>query len=265
MSQKKASPSQSDFDEEMIFGPLLGHDKKPYKVFESEVSIREISFYIVEPIGDPIDYAEMCHVIRNAGEMDRIRLHLNTTGGNVATGIQIINAIRESAATVTTVLDGEAYSMGAILFLSGDQQAVGDHGQLMFHDYSSGLMGKGNEQRAAVLSAAKWFGKLMVNICSPFLSDAEIEDVLNGRDLWIDSDEVIERLTAIQKQRAADEKAAAKAAREAQKKKAATAKKTPARKAARTPARKNAPAKKAGTRRSQVVATPEQTDEAVAA
>jgi hypothetical protein len=169
--------------------------------------------------------------------------------------------MRDSAATVTTVLDGEAYSMGALLFLSGHQQAVGDHGQLMFHDYSSGLMGKGNEQRAAVLSAAKWFGKMMVNICSPFLSNAEIEDVLNGRDLWIDSDEVIERLNAIQKQRAKDEKAAAKAAREAAKKKSASAKKTPTRKAAR----KKAPAKKAGTRRSKVATAPEQTEEAAPA
>jgi ATP-dependent Clp protease protease subunit len=192
-------------------------------------------------------------------------LHLNTTGGNVATGIQIINAIRESAATVTTVLDGEAYSMGAILFLSGDQQAVGDDGQLMFHDYSSGLMGKGNEQRAAVLSAAKWFGKLMVNICSPFLSDVEIEDVLNGRDLWMDSDEVIERLTAIQKKRAEDEKAAAKAAREEAKKKATASRKPATRKAASAPARKKAPAKKAAARRTKRAAPPEQTEDTVQA
>jgi ATP-dependent protease ClpP protease subunit len=254
MSRKKASPSQSDFDEELILGPLLGQDKKPYKVFETEMTIREISYYISEPIVDPIEYAEMIHAIRNAGDADQIRIHLNNTGGNVATGIQIINAIRESAATVTTVLDGEAYSMAAILFLCGDRQQVGDHGQLMFHDYSSGLVGKGNEQRAAVLSAAKWFGKLMQEVCSPFLTDEEIHDILNGRDLWIDSDEVIERLVAIQKLQEEAQKALDKAARDAEKAERAQAKAKPA---ARKTTRKTA-ARKPATRRNTSVrkATP---------
>lgn len=265
MSRKKASPSQSDFDEDLILGPLLGQDKKPYKVFTTEMTIREISYYLVEPISDPFQYAEMIHEIRNAGEADQIKIHLNNTGGNVATGIQIINAIRESAATVTTVLDGEAYSMAAILFLCGDQQQVGDHGQLMFHDYSSGLGGKGNEQLAAVLSTAKWFGKLMKEVCSPFLSDEEISDILNGRDLWMDSDEVIERLLAIQKLHEEAQKALEKAAREAEKVKRAKAKPTARKTAARKSARKQSPARKTATPVKSRPSTAPEADEAASA
>ena len=258
MSHKKALPSQSELDEDFLFGSLLGQDKKPYKVFEAEYSLKQISFYLSEAIGDPLDYAEMIHTIRTAGENDSIKLHLNTPGGNVSTGIQIINAIRESAATVITVLDGEAYSMGAILFLSGDIQQVGDNGQLMFHMYSSGLIGKGNEQLAAVLSAGKSYGKLLENVCSPFLTDDEIEDVLNGRDLWIDSDEVIERLSAIQTLREEEAKVAAKAEREAKKD---AEKKAAAKPATRTTTRKTTarktrkPARKSGTGR-KVAAPP---------
>jgi ATP-dependent protease ClpP protease subunit len=146
MSQKKVSPSQSGHDEEYAFGPLLGQNNKPYRVFRSEMTIQEVSYYIPEVIGSPLEYTEMIHEIRTAGAHDQIYIFLNTVGGNVDTGIQLINAIRDSDATVTTVLEGQAFSMGALLFLCGDKQSVSPHSRLMFHMYSGGgHRGKGNE------------------------------------------------------------------------------------------------------------------------
>jgi ATP-dependent protease ClpP protease subunit len=119
---------------------------------------------------------------------------LNSPGGNFDTGLQIINNMLASNARVVTVLEARAYSMAALIFLVGDEVIVHDNCQLMFHIYSGSFAGKGNEQQAQVIALSSWFEKVMFRICSPFLSSAEIEKVLKGNDLWLDSDEIRRRL-----------------------------------------------------------------------
>jgi len=166
----------------------------PYGYYESVIPCRHIVFYLSDAIGHPNFYTDMVHRIRSATPNDIIYIHLNTPGGNLDTGVQIINAIRSTAAKVVTVLDGKAYSLGTLIFLAGHEFHVCDDCTMMFHNYSSGLYGKGNEQLAEVTAAAKWFSKLMRHICYPFLSKEEITSIEKGEDMWMDSDEVRKRL-----------------------------------------------------------------------
>lgn len=170
-----------------------------YKRYESQGVVRQISFYLSGEITAPIHYTDLLYTLRTAGEMDMIYLHLNTPGGNFDTGLQIINNISASPARVTTILEARAYSMGAMIFLAGDELIVHDTCQLMFHNYSSALIGKGNEQQAQVLAISKWFEKAVRHICKPFLVDEEIERIQRGEDLWMDSDDIRRRLANLQK------------------------------------------------------------------
>lgn len=155
-----------------------GHDEDelvaalpPFKRYESQGAVRQISFYLSGEIGAPILYTDLLYTLRTAGKTDMILLHLNTPGGNFDTGLQIINNIGASEARVITILEARAYSMGAMIFLAGDELIVHDTCQLMFHNYSSALIGKGNEQQAQVLAISKWFEKVMRQVCKPFLAD----------------------------------------------------------------------------------------------
>jgi ATP-dependent Clp protease, protease subunit len=134
------------------------------------------------------------YTLRSASDTDLIYLHLNTTGGDFDTGLQIINNMRASAAHVVTVLEARAYSMGAFLFLAGDELLVHDNCQLLFHSYSGFFTGKGSEQQAQAAAVANWFAKFMERSCQPFLSAREIKSILKGSDLWMDSDEIRRRL-----------------------------------------------------------------------
>jgi ATP-dependent protease ClpP protease subunit len=171
----------------------------PYKRYESQGVSHQISFYLSGEIGAPILYTDMLYTLRNARDTDLILLHLNTPGGNFDTGLQIINNIGASDARVITILEARAYSMGAMIFLAGDELIVHDTCQLMFHNYSSALIGKGNEQQAQVLAISKWFEKVMRQVCKPFLSDDEVGRILRGEDIWMDSDEIRRRLAHLQK------------------------------------------------------------------
>lgn len=171
----------------------------PFRRYESQGVVRQISFYLSGEIGAPILYTELLYALRTASKSDLILLHLNTPGGNFDTGLQIINNIGASEAQVVTILEARAYSMGAMIFLAGDELVVHDTCQLMFHNYSSALIGKGNEQQAQVLAISKWFEKVMRQVCKPFLTDDEVARILRGEDIWMDSDDIRRRLANLQK------------------------------------------------------------------
>jgi ATP-dependent protease ClpP protease subunit len=73
------------------------------------------------------------YTLSTASETDLVYIHLNTCGGDFDTGLQIINYMLASNAHVVTVLEARAYSMGAFIFLTGDELLLHDNCQLLFH------------------------------------------------------------------------------------------------------------------------------------
>ena len=187
--------STREADEEMV--AEITHFRGLIR-YERQSPIRQVSYYLCGEILEPQYYTEMFYTLRTATDTDLIYLHLNSSGGDFNTGLQIINNINASDARVITVLEARAYSMAALIFLSGDDLVVHDNCQLMFHTYSGYFSGKGNEQQAEGLAIGNWFEKVMARICMPFLSAAEIGRILKGSDLWMDSDEISHRLARVQ-------------------------------------------------------------------
>ena len=167
--------------------------------YERQSPIRQISFYLSGNILESHYYTELFYTLRTAIDTDLIYLHLNTSGGDFDTGLQIINNMQASSANVVTVLEARAYSMGAFIFLAGDEWVVHDNCQLLFHIYSGSFAGRGNEQQAEVHAVSSWFEKFMTRTCQPFLTPAEIKDVLKGSDVWMDSDEIRRRMERIRR------------------------------------------------------------------
>mgnify|MGYP003450546207 FL=1 len=163
--------------------------------YERQVPVRQVSYYICGELKEPQYYTELFFTLRTASETDLIYLHLNSPGGDFNTGLQIINNIAASSARVVTILEARAYSMAALIFLSGDELFVHDNCQLMFHTYSGIFAGKGNEQQAEIAAVGRWFEKVMRRICTPFLTDDEVDRILKGADYWIDSDDISRRLS----------------------------------------------------------------------
>lgn len=169
--------------------------------YESCAKVRQLSYYISGEIVEPHYYTELFHTLRSADESDVIALHLNTSGGDFDTGLQLINNMMASRARVVTVLEARGFSMGAFIFLAGDELVVHDNCQLLFHIYSASMAGRGHEQQAEVAAISAWFRRFMTRTCSPFLSDSEISGVLKGSDVWMDSDEISRRLARLHRAR----------------------------------------------------------------
>ena len=64
----------------------------------------------------------------------------------------------------------------------------------MFHNYSGGTIGKGGEMIDQLTYERSWSENLLKDVYVDFLTQKEIESMLNGKDLWMNSDEVLHRL-----------------------------------------------------------------------
>lgn len=166
-----------------------------YQLYENYVVNKHLVFYINDQIYEPKYYTDMIYRISTASPQDIVYINLNTPGGDLFTGIEIINAMHNSQAKIVTSISAEASSVGAILFLAGDEYRVNPNTLLMFHNYSGGgNNGKGHEQLSQINALRGLYAQLMKNICYPFLSIDEIDSVMNDKDIWLNSEQITSRL-----------------------------------------------------------------------
>lgn len=198
-------PSRAEAEEQQV------EVRRPPFYFEQPLHRRIHHLYLSGRIQAPEYYIDTIHIIRSAPPEDVVHLHLNTEGGRLDTGVQIINAIKSSSCPVICSLEAEAHSLGTLIFLAADEWIVHDHCMMMFHTYSGGAFGKGHEQAAQIEASSKWFADLARDIYIPFLTESEVESIIEGRDLWLHTADIRKRLDRMVKQIEKERKAAEKA------------------------------------------------------
>ena len=146
------------------------------------------------PVTDPEHYVEWVELIRDAGEHDTIEFHINSPGGNVYSAIELIHAFAETDAHIHVVLTGIVASAGTILMTVGDSFEINPWTTFMFHNYSGGTIGKGNEMAIKMDYEREWSKMFMHDVYEGLLSTDEIDQLLDGRDFWLSAQDVGERL-----------------------------------------------------------------------
>jgi len=184
------------------FGPLddlLGMGQKNKNIFSGKSLVQQHDLYLTGEIKSSDQYTDWFELLRSAGKSDIIKIHINCYGGDLFTAVQLMRCITESNGNIVTSVEGACMSAATMIFLASESFEVSDHSAFMFHNYSGISIGKGGEMFAQVSFEKKLFDKLMNKVYSEFLSETEIKDILEGRDLWLDGDEVITRLKSMKK------------------------------------------------------------------
>ncbi len=76
-----------------------------------------------------------------------IEVHINSYGGEVAEGVAIYNALRNSGKEITTVCDGFACSIASVIFMAGSKRIMRPASLLMLHNPSSFAVGTSKDLR----------------------------------------------------------------------------------------------------------------------
>lgn len=149
--------------------------------------------YLTGDIVEPFAYNELCYVLEQAAEGEKVYLHINTYGGHIDSAFKIIAAIKRCEATVVARLTGTVASAGTIITLTCDEVEVEDFTSFMIHNYSTGAQGKGHEIVDYINFADKDLKKTFTHIYKDFLTTREINEVLKGKDMWLSTEDIRKR------------------------------------------------------------------------
>jgi ATP-dependent Clp protease protease subunit len=172
-------------------GVLGGSDEKD--MFSSSVGTR-YDYYLSGSITTPENYTDMFQQIRNATSNDTINLHINSPGGSLATALQFFRCLGETGATIVASIEGECMSAATIIMMQADAYLISPHSMFMFHNYSGGVFGKGGEMMDQLEFERDWSTNLLHDVYKDFLTEDEVNTILDNRDIWLTSDEVSDRL-----------------------------------------------------------------------
>lgn len=163
--------------------------KKSYK----KVVAQLYEFYLSGAITEPEDYVEWFDTIRNATENDTVKIYINSQGGVVDTAIQFMRVLSETEAHVICSIEGSCMSAATMVFLCASEFEITPFTLFMMHNYSGGIFGKGAEIYDQAVFERKWSTEFLHHIYKDFLTTEEINALLDNKDIWLSSSEVMER------------------------------------------------------------------------
>lgn len=190
MHKLKRSPRSRDSMNE-IDNPFIQKQK-----FFTQPVATAVTFYLCGEIKPAEEYVEWFQILRAASENDVIYIRINSEGGDLFSALQIVRAMQESNATIVCSVEGICMSAATLIFLSADRFELSDHTMFMFHNYSSGTIGKGGEMYDQITHFRAWSEKLFNSFYKDFLTPEEIKSMLDNKDIWLDAEEVAKRLEA---------------------------------------------------------------------
>jgi ATP-dependent Clp protease, protease subunit len=111
--------------------------KKYYSLIKNE---KEAEIYIYGDItswpGRESDVSAytLSSQIAELGDVDTIKVYINSCGGEVAEGLAIYNVLKRNNAKVITFCDGFACSIASVIFAAGDERKMSSASLLMVHN-----------------------------------------------------------------------------------------------------------------------------------
>ena len=154
---------------------------------EYDVSVRDAI--------DSNDYfADLIELLRTATQEDVFNLYFSTDGGMLDATQELLAAMSVTEATVVGHLVNKAISAGSIIFLNCHRWQVYAGSHMMVHQMSYSAGGGNRNVKGQVDFYARMNENLVKNTYTGFLTEAEIESVLHGKDVYLEDVDVAERL-----------------------------------------------------------------------
>lgn len=127
-------------------------------------------------------------------EHDEIHVHINSHGGIVTEGLAISNIIQNSSSKVHTHIDGAAFSMAALIALSGHQVHMAKNSLLMIHNAWTMSWGNSNDLQNASEELTKYDRSLALMIMDRTGKTEEevFSEFLDFKDHTFNSDEAFD-------------------------------------------------------------------------
>lgn len=159
-----------------------------------------IKVFIDESIREPKYYRAVIHKLHTLTERDVVILHIDSPGGYLDGAMALIDAMENTQAKTISVISGMAASAASIIALRADEVVVSHNARMLVHPARYGYVGKMVDVRDHVKFNDRYISKIFQDSYEGFLSPDEITQCIDGKELYMDSEEILERLEKMQKE-----------------------------------------------------------------
>jgi len=92
-----------------------------------------------------INLKSVADQLNNAGDADEIEVRIHSNGGDVNEGFAIHDLLVNSGKKITTIIDGNCYSIATVAFMAGSTRYISKNAEFMIHNPWGGAMGNAEE------------------------------------------------------------------------------------------------------------------------
>lgn len=151
------------------------------------------NIYLFGTIYDASQFIGAIEVLQNAGDNDVVVIHLSTNGGSLDAADTFISAMKECDARIVVKASGGVHSAGTLILLAADEFSLSDNVHFLIHNGSCGSGGKFSDWRKETKHTERYMEQVMRTSYAGFMSDDEINDLLEGKDYWLTVDDFMDR------------------------------------------------------------------------
>lgn len=124
---------------------------------------------------------------------DKINVHINSYGGEVAEGLAIYNTLKNRKAHVTTYCDGFACSSASVVFMAGDERIMNSASLLMIHNAWTVGMGNAKEFRKQADDLDKISSSLINSYMENInISEDELKELMDNES-WLTAEDAVDK------------------------------------------------------------------------
>lgn len=161
-----------------------------------------LTMYLTDQIEDSSYYHEFSELCAPLTPDDTIVLFIDSPGGYLSGAQLITRTIVNCTAYCVGIVTDMAASAATIISLACDELRMEPHSSFMIHAPSWGEYPKKlHELQSSAEFSLKQSKAYMEDIYKDFLTPTEITKVIEGTDLYLTADEVMERFERIQERR----------------------------------------------------------------
>jgi ATP-dependent protease ClpP protease subunit len=164
--------------------------------FKAEAKGKTLRLDIYDVIGPSwlgmIDAKSVARAIKDAGDVTKIDVHINSPGGDVWEGLAIHNMLKDHEAKVNVKVDGVAASSASVIAMAGDTVTIPKNALFMIHNPWTFAMGYESDLRKTADVLAKHKTAIIESYkAKTTKSDEEISKLMDD-ETWFTGAEAVE-------------------------------------------------------------------------
>jgi ATP-dependent protease ClpP protease subunit len=183
MKQTINARSSQNYNDSMEYNVSYFPNKSGVYKIEIDSAIESVS-----------QFSTAIQVLDNAKEDDSVEIHLSCCpGGSVDAGDVFLHSMMKCVAPIHVVAGGGTHSMATHILLAADSFELSDGFNACLHAGYDGSGGTVAEYNTKSLFDFNFRTKKFRESYKYFLSEAEIDRMLDGKDIWLDAEMWCER------------------------------------------------------------------------